>query len=141
MDLGCHTLDYLDFFLGPIVKVQGHAGNQGGDYPAEDTVSGSFVFESGIQGTGLWCFDCFERVDRTEIVGTEGKLVFSSFGTEAIQCVTAEGCREYLVDHPEHVQQPLIQTIVNELNGHGVCASNGVSAARTAWVMQEMLSS
>jgi predicted dehydrogenase len=139
MDLACHTLDYLDFMLGPIVKASGHSSNQAGEYSAEDTVSASFVFASGVQGTGLWSFNSFERQDRTEIVGTEGKLVFSSFGTEPIQLKTREGENEIIVDHPEHVQQPLIQSIVNQLNGLRQCPSTGISAIRTAWVMDQII--
>jgi hypothetical protein len=37
------------------------------------------------------------------------------------------------------VQQPLIQTIVDELNGQGRCPSTGESAARTNWVMDQLL--
>ena len=36
VDLAAHTLDYLDYFLGPIQFVQGYASNQAGYYPAED---------------------------------------------------------------------------------------------------------
>ena len=139
MDLACHTLDYLDFMLGPIVKANGHSGNQAGEYTAEDTVSASFVFASGVQGTGLWSFNSFERQDRTEIIGSEGKLVFSSFGTEPVQLTTKDGEHQFPINNPEHVQQPLIQTIVNQLNGIGQCPSTGVSAARTAWVMDQIL--
>jgi len=37
------------------------------------------------------------------------------------------------------VHQPLIQTIVDELNGTGTCPSTGESGARTAWVMDRIL--
>jgi hypothetical protein len=37
------------------------------------------------------------------------------------------------------VQQPLIQTVVDELLGLGRCPSTGESAARTNWVMDQML--
>jgi hypothetical protein len=40
---------------------------------------------------------------------------------------------------PDHVHQPLIQTIVDELNGSGKCPSTGESAARTAHVMEAIL--
>ena len=56
VDMGSHTLDFLDWMLGPIAEVAGYAANQAGRYPAEDTVAGAFRFESGVQGTGLWCF-------------------------------------------------------------------------------------
>ncbi len=139
LDLASHTLDYLDQFLGPIGKVSGFAGSQAGRYPAEDTVAGSFVFESGVEGTGMWCFDAYTDEDITEIVGTEGKLTFSSFGEEPVMLSTAGGETEFAIQHPSHIQQPLIQSIVNELNGIGQCPSTGESAARTTWVMDQMI--
>lgn len=139
MDLACHTLDYLDFMLGPIACATGNTSNFGKHYLAEDTISASFMFDSGIQGTGLWCFNSFQRQDQTEIIGNKGKLVFSSFGTKPVRLITKFGQQEILVDHPEHVQQPLIQSIVDQLNGIGECSSTGISAARTAWVMEQIL--
>jgi predicted dehydrogenase len=139
VDLASHTLDYLDYFLGPIAQVQGYAGNQGGYYRAEDVVAGSFVFASGVHGTGIWCFDTYQRLDETEIIGTQGKLTFSSFGTEPPRLTTTNEVTEFPEPTPDHVQQPLIQTIVDELNGLDHCPSTGESAARTNWVMDQML--
>ncbi len=139
MDLACHTLDYLDFMLGPIESASGYTSNIGNQYPADDTVSASFSFASGIQGTGLWSFNSFQRQDQTEIIGDRGKLLFSSFGTEAIRLITDTGLQEFSIDHTEHVQQPLIQTIVDQLNGIGNCPSNGNTAVRTALVMEQIL--
>jgi hypothetical protein len=42
--------------------------------------------------------------------------------------------------NPPHIQQPLIQTIVDQLHGRGQCPSTGESAARTAQVMDTALS-
>ncbi|MCK4793694.1 MAG: hypothetical protein KAV87_58740 [Desulfobacteraceae bacterium] len=39
----------------------------------------------------------------------------------------------------EHIQQPLIQTIVDELTGAGRCPSTGNSAAQTSWVIDKIL--
>jgi len=139
VDLAAHTLDYLDYFLGPIQSVQGYASNQAGYYPAEDVVTGSFVFASGVQGVGIWSFSSFTNVDQTEIVGDAGRLTFTSFTTDPIQLTTGRGVTEFDLDHPAHIQQPLIQSIVNELNGVGACPSPGVSGARTTWVMDQML--
>lgn len=43
-------------------------------------------------------------------------------------------------DMPEHIQQPLIETIVEELRGdkQGRCPSTGVTAARTNHVMEQL---
>jgi hypothetical protein len=42
---------------------------------------------------------------------------------------------------PQHIQQPLIQSIVDELNGCGWCPSRAESALRTTKVMDALLSS
>jgi predicted dehydrogenase len=139
VDLASHTLDFLDFVLGPIRQAHGYAANQGWQYPAEDLVSGSFVFESGVQGVGTWCFTAAEEIDQVEIAGTRGKVVFSTFGHAPVRLVTSDGVQEFYIDHPPHIQQPLIQLVVDDLNGVGRCPSTGVTGARTSWVMDRLL--
>lgn len=139
VDLASHTLDFLDFILGPIAEVRGMASNQAGRYPAEDIVTGTFKFSSGVQGAGSWCFCSFDNFDATEIVGNEGKLSFSTFGSEPVRLTTRVGVQEFSFVHPQHIEQPLIQTVVDELNGVGKCPSTGETAARTSWVMDRML--
>ena len=139
LDLAAHQLDFLDYVLGPIQSAQGFAGNQAGLYPAEDIVSGTFLFESGVQGVGTWCFTAFEEIDRTEIVGDNGRISYSTFDAEPILLTTAEGKSEITVGYPAHIQQPLIQTVVDDLLGVGHCPSSGESGARTTWVMDQML--
>ena len=102
-------------------------------------VTGSFAFDSGIQGTGLWCATAFARLDRTEIIGTRGKLTYATFGNDPVEVTTVQGTDMLDLENPVHIQQPLIQTIVNELNGQGTCPSTGQSAARTSWVMDQLL--
>jgi predicted dehydrogenase len=140
-DLACHTLDFLDYVLGPIADVCGVALSQTRQYPAEDAVAGTFEFENGIVGAGTWCFSSFEKVDRTEIVGTRGTAVFSTFGIEPVRVETAAGIHELTAETPQHIQQPLIQSIVDELNGLGRCPSRPESALRTTKVMDALLSS
>ena len=52
---------------------------------------------------------------------------------------TRKGRQEFSYDDPPHIQQPLIQTIVDELLGCGSCPSHGESALRTAVVMDKVL--
>ena len=139
VDLASHTLDFLDYTLGPIVDVQGQASNQAGKYRAEDMVTGHFKFAAGVHGTGTWCFSAYNKCDLTEIVGSKGKIAFSTFGAEAVKLTTERGAVEYAFDYPQHIEQPLIQTVVNELVGLGKCPSTGESAARTSRVMDRML--
>ncbi len=139
VDLAAHQLDFLDYILGPILSVEGFAANQAGHYPAEDIVSGVFVFESGVQGMGTWCFSASDELDRTEIVGSKGKIAYSTFDDSPVVLTTESGTQEFAIGYPDHIQQPLIQSVVDALNGARTCPSTGESAARTSWVMDQML--
>lgn len=141
VDLAAHTLDLLDFILGPIVRVTGGAGNQAGLYGAEDIVHGAFEFASGVRGTGIWSFNAFGEVDRVEIVGSRGRVSFATFEDQPVTLETAAGAQAFTIPHPAHVHQPLIQTIVDELTGHGTVPSpsTGESGARTTRVMDALL--
>jgi len=141
-DLASHQLDYLDYILGPIESATGTAANLAGDYPAEDTVSAQFKFESGILGTGMWCFAVAPsaKTDRTQIVGTKGRIIFSSFDVTPVILETENGTEQFEIPRPQHVQQPLIQTVVDDLLGKGSCPSTGASAARTSKILDDITS-
>lgn len=140
-DVASHQLDFLDYLFGKITEVKGIAKNQGKLYPADDIVSGSFLFENGVVGTGLWCFttDKSSEKELTTIVGSKGQLSYNSFGNPMkIEITTSAGKEVIEVDNPKHIQQPLIQTIVDELTGKGKCPSTGITGARTTYVMSKM---
>jgi len=140
-DLASHQLDYLDYLFGPIVNTASVVLNQAGLYEAEDFVSASFVFESGVAGTGTWCFSVSQelRRDRIEIIGEKGAISFSTFSFEPIIVTTEKGVQELENERPEHVQYYLIEKIVAELEGRGNSPSSGITAARTSRVMDEMV--
>ena len=138
-DLAPHTLDILDFLLGKIEDATGITENLGGFYAVEDTVSALLKFKSGAQGTAQWSFVTSVERDTIEIIGTKGMLHFNTFAFQPIVLKTVAGKTEqYEPEQPEHIQQPLIQTIVNELQGIGECASTGITALRTAWVIDKI---
>lgn len=139
VDLASHTLDYLDYVLGPVSRACGFARNQAGAYPAEDLVSAAFEFECGVQAVGTWCFNSFETTDQIVFYGAEGRVTLSTFGTGPVRLETAAGSQEFDLPNPLHVQQPLIQQVVDQLRGIGQCVSTGGSAMRTSWVMDQVL--
>ncbi|WP_210418090.1 Gfo/Idh/MocA family protein [Ruania zhangjianzhongii] len=141
VDLGSHTLDLIDHLLGPVARVHGFAKNTSAAYPAEDLVSATFELGSAVVGTGLWCYAAGEFRDEVEIIGTDGQLTFSSFGEEPLRLRTAAGTEKIDAPYPATVQQPLIQTVVDELCGRGTSPSTGESAARTARVVDALLGS
>ena len=139
VDLASHIFDILDFLLGPISAVRGLAADLAGTDAVEDTVSACFAFASGTLGSGLWSFSADRREDRIEIAGAAGRLVLATFGDDPVVLVSARGRSEFALPNPPHIQQPLIQSIVDELRGGGKCPSTGESAARTSRVMDAIL--
>jgi 1,5-anhydro-D-fructose reductase (1,5-anhydro-D-mannitol-forming) len=139
LDLGSHTLDLIDYLLGPLTDVRGLAGNLSRAAEVEDVVATVFRVPCGALGTAEWNFGATPSEDRIEICGTEGTMVLSTFGHEAIELKTGSGVERFPFSVPEHIQQPLIQSIVDQLEGRGPCPSTGESGARTTRVMDEIL--
>jgi predicted dehydrogenase len=140
LDLASHALDILDFLFGPLEEVAGAAANRAGAYDVEDTVAMSFR-AGGAPAVATWNFAASHRQDTLRIEGTQGALTMSVFGNEPLRLETGGTTEEFVRPHPEHVQQPLIQSMVDELLGRGQCPSHGESAARTSRVMDIALES
>ena len=140
-DLASHQLDFLDYLLGPITEASGMAVNQSGRYLAEDAVTAYWKHASGAVGTGSWCFSVGEgsELDETEIIGSEGTIRFAFFSDTPVRLETKSVVESFPIAYPAHVQQPLIETVVNELLGRGTCPSTGVFGARTNAVMEKII--
>ncbi len=140
-DLASHQFDYLDFLFGLIAEVKGIAVNQASLYPAEDTVTGTFIFENGVTGTGSWCFVAHNSAfnDVIEIIGDGGTITFSTFLHSEVVMQNNEGTHKYRFQNPENIQYDLIRQVVETLNGINECTSTGESAARTNAVLDEMV--
>jgi predicted dehydrogenase len=137
-DLASHQFDYLEYLLGPVKEANGFSLNQSGYYPADDIVTATFLFESGVVGTGSWCFSVPVKFknDSTVIIGSEGKITFSFFEHQNILVEKSDGTHQnYHIPHPENIQQPLIQTIVDQLIGKGTSPSTGKTGIRATMIM------
>ncbi len=139
LDLASHTLDLLDHLVGPLEGVAGHAANIDSPLPVENVVAMSFRTRDGVPGVGSWNFASALPADEIVLTGGAGRLVFSTFGGEPVRLETRDGVRTFDHPNPPHVQQPLIQTVVNALLGRGECPSTGESATRTSAVMDAVL--
>ncbi len=140
-DLASHQFDYLDFVLGPVKEVKGQAVNQAGLYPAEDTVSGTWKHESGVIGTGSWCFvvDKSSEEDYIQVIGEKGEISLPCFSPGALKIKNSDKEEELEFKNPQHISQNLVQQVVNELHGIEKCVSTGESAARTSRVLDEFV--
>jgi predicted dehydrogenase len=143
-DLGSHALDLLDHLVGPLHEVSGLAANRSGLHLAtEDTVALHFLTADGAPGSGHWNFAAAHREDVIELHGTQGRLRFACFAEEPVRLLRAGAAIEetFSLPHPPHVQQPLIQSIVDTLRGlpGAACPSTAESALRTSRVMDAAL--
>jgi predicted dehydrogenase len=140
-DLASHQFDYLDFLFGPVSEVSGIASNMARLYPAEDTVTGTWKHESGITGSGTWCFvgDKSSEADEIIITGTTGEIKIPSFTHGPVEIKSTKGIVKMAFNNPEHISHNLVKQVVSELRGEGKCVSTGISAARTSWVLDEMV--
>ncbi|MGA0555250.1 Gfo/Idh/MocA family protein [Larkinella sp. VNQ87] len=136
-DLASHQFDFLEYALGPIKTARGFSRNQAGLYEADDIVVANFEFESGVLGLGSWCYTVNkeQRIDEAYLIGSAGKITFSFFEKFDIKVETDSGTEVYTIPYPQHVQQPLIETIVKALRGEGTCPSTGETGARASLIM------
>jgi predicted dehydrogenase len=119
-DLAPHQLDLMVHYFGPAEEAYGLSANQAGLYSSRDIVSGIIRFKNNIIFNGNWCFTVHEnqKEDKCEIIGSRGVISFPVFGNRIN--VTRED-ESYALDfeHPQHIQQPMIEKIVSYFSGHG----------------------
>lgn len=140
-DLAPHQLDLIQDLFGVIIKAHGYCANRAHLYNVEDTVSAVFEFDSGVVGSGSWCFIGHQsaKEDRVEIIGDKGMLSFSVYTYDPIQLVTSEGAVSINVENPAYMQLPIIKTVIEDLQGIGNCTCTSVSATPVNWVMDRVL--
>ena len=89
--------------------------------------------EKRVKKVVKWQEDCIE------IIGDKGMLSFSVFTYSPIVLHTERGIETFLPQNPPHVQLPLIQSVVEHLQGKSICTCDGLSATTTNWVMDRIL--
>lgn len=116
-DLAPHQLDLMLHWFGETAKYHGYSLNQNGIYQADDHVCGEIVFKNKVVVNGSWCFNVAknEIVDRCEIVGSKGKISFPFFGNQ-VEWYNEDENQTVTFEHPQHIQQPLIEKIVAYFN-------------------------
>jgi len=140
-DLAPHQLDLIQELFGVITRAHGYLSNRGRLYGVEDTVSAAFEFESGVVGSGSWCFVAHQsaKEDCIEVIGERGLLSFSVYTNNPIQLVTSDGATSFNVDNPAYAQLPIIKAVIEDLQGIGHCSCTSVSATPVNWVMDRIL--
>ncbi|GAB3512982.1 Gfo/Idh/MocA family protein [Emticicia fontis] len=140
-DLSPHQLDLMYYFFGEVEKVTGLATNQGGFYEADDMVVANVLFKNGTVFNGTWCFNAGKAADYCEIQGTKGKIGFTVFSTDSIT-VEMDGKAETLTFDPLlHVQQPMIEAVVNYFLDKGPNPDTGFEGAEVMRLIETSVKS
>ena len=139
-DVGCHALDIIFYLFGDPLHVTGQSMNRGGLYSADDTVGAVITLPGQIQFTASWSFISPEPFlkDRIVVTGEKGQLSFSVFSFEPISLIVDAKEELISISPPEHIQMPMIQSIVNEIKGIGSCPSTGKTGAVCSQVMDQI---
>ncbi|MUH34218.1 gfo/Idh/MocA family oxidoreductase [Zobellia amurskyensis] len=138
-DLASHGLDLFAYLLGDFKSVSGTAVNQQGLYSAKDAITGHWLHENGITGSGTWNFGTQVREDLVEIHGSQGKISFSIFEEANVILTNEESEEKLFIDHPKHVQQFHVENLRDDLLGQQNHPSTGKTALHTSWVMDSIL--
>jgi len=139
-DLAPHQLDLVFYFFGKALGMHGFSANQAGLYAAEDIVAGTMLLNNNILFNGLWSFAAAESLhkDVFEIIGSAGKISFPVFGNQIT--VETEGGTEVLsFKQPTHIQQPMIEKIVNYFLNKGNNPCTAADAIESMTAMEEFV--
>ncbi len=119
-DLAPHQLDLMLYYFGEPEKYHGFSLNQSSATPADDHVCGEILFKNGVVVNGSWCFNVVESLttDTCEIIGTKGKITFPFFGNYVSWKTDTEE-ETITFQHPQHIQQPMIEKIVAYFKNEG----------------------
>ena len=138
-DLASHGIDLFIHLLGNIEKANGISVNQQGLYTSMDSVTGSWMHQSGVTGSGSWNFGSEKREDIVEIYGDKGKISFSVFEEVPIQLEQDSFEESLIIKHPENIQFFHVQNIQNHLLKISKHPSTGTTASHTSWVLDAIL--
>jgi len=139
VDMGVHMLDYLSFFFGNIVELNGSVANKGGLYEVEDTVMVHYQFEDGTVGSGTFCYVADKDENLCEIIGSEGRITFDVMAADSLTIEKNGTSKTLTFAVPEHIAMPYEQSVVNELIGKEKCNNNIENALYLTKAMDNLL--
>tara|TARA_R110000796_G_scaffold250788_4_gene380647 strand:+ start:3631 stop:4599 length:969 start_codon:yes stop_codon:yes gene_type:complete len=138
-DLASHGLDLFTYLLGNFKTVFGLSTNQQNLYTAKDAITSCWIHENGITGQGSWNFGGFKKDDKVEILGSEGKIIFSVFEENDVVLENKNGIKQLFIENPKHVQQYHVENLKADLIDKKKHPSTGETALHTSWIMSEIL--
>jgi predicted dehydrogenase len=136
-DLAPHQLDLMTYYFGAVKNAMGIATKQQQNTEVDDLVTGSILFENGVVFSGTWCFSVApqDQADSCVIYGSKGHISFPMFGNTIT--ITTDQSEEYVFEALQHVQQPMIEKVVDYFLGRGQNPCSGEEALITMKLMDD----
>ncbi|MBB6237272.1 putative dehydrogenase [Pedobacter sp. AK013] len=137
-DLAPHQLDLMTYYFGDVKNAIGITARQQENTKVDDLVVGNILFENGVIFTGSWCFSVSpqDHADSCVIYGSKGHISFPMFGN-SIMVTTDLSTEEYAFEPLPHVQQPMIEKVVDYFLGKGQNPCSGEDALITMKLMDD----
>ena len=117
-DLGAHQINILEFLIDQISSVKSISKNQSLLHRSNDTIAALIEFQNHVIGTCFWSFNRGVKkvTDELIIYGSKGQISLSCFDDCPIEMLLSDGTsKTFSIPYPTHVQQPIIESIVNDL--------------------------
>ncbi len=140
-DIAPHTVDIINFLFGSITEVQGSAKNLGTGCPLENIVEMSFQTEKSILGKARFNCVAEEKSDRMVVNGTNGSMEFSVHGKTDVIVKDMAGniVEQFDMPDPKTVEQPMVQSVVEDLLGISECESKAAEVLVTYEIIDKVL--
>jgi len=139
-DLAPHQLDLMLFFFGEPVAVHGNSLNKSKNYHADDYAEAEITFRNSILLKGIWDFDVSKEneADICIIKGDKGVLRFGVFSDLCEITLNGE-IKSLTFEHLPHVQQPMIEQVVNYFLDKGPNPCSGKDAVKVLRMMDSIV--
>jgi len=115
----------MTYYFGAVKNAIGIATRQQENTEVDDLVAGNIIFENGVIFSGTWCFSVApqDQADSCIVYGSKGHINFPMFGNK-ITVTTGQSTEEYVFELLQHVQQPMIEKVVDYFldNGQNPCS-------------------
>ncbi|WP_343522151.1 Gfo/Idh/MocA family oxidoreductase [Pedobacter sp.] len=135
-DLAPHQLDLMTYYFGAVKSAMGIATRQQENTGVDDLVSGNILFKNGVVFSGTWCFSVTpqDQADSCVVYGSKGHISFPMFGHK-IKVTTDQSTEEYTFEPLQHVQQPMIEKVVDYFMDKGPNPCSG----EDAWITMKLM--
>ena len=132
-DIASHRIDLMNYLFGSPARVSGHRSTLVQPTVVEDNATVMIEYEAGVRGVVdvRW----HSRVPRDEfrIRGTEGEIDLTPLNAPAL--VYPGGSEQ--IAAPANLHYPCIEDFVSAVESGNLPRSNGATALRAEWVMNE----